>query len=364
MEVPLNDTISLRPLSSLTLQDTLNLYLMFPGKDLTTFRDELCALKTDPTQHVIVKTVKRWRNGESRPRKSALTPEELRYIFIGILNNTFFTGNTDMMLSSIVRDLKSSAFNFDTSDIESAAEVDAASALSVVFDILSFTVLDGNSCDQLMLLTDRLHAIAEGSYDNDDSEIDFNLTSAGAFSVSADRTSAAHASSEYFDHNDSLRIGRAVIKFTAPPLPFDVDYYVRYIKNGKDEFLSGKDLMPVNKNIKFKPSGDGPRSMQAVIDNIPLDIGFQFKCFAKCDPKNVPQLCELLAAHIDYSNARFKTDDLKTHYSKRYDAELELIATSVAEPGTVWFMLPDYTAYVTFDPFLNNYFLPEFRDLD
>ena len=69
-----------------------------------------------------------------------------------------------------------------------------------------------------------------------------------------------------------------------------------------------------------------------------------------------------MAAHIDYSHARFRTDDGRTYYSKQYDEELELIATSFVEPDTVWFILPNYTVYATFDPFINNYFLPEFRD--
>lgn len=120
--------------------------------------------------------------------------------------------------------------------------------------------------------------------------------------------------------------------------------------------------MPVNRNIKFERSGEGPRAMMAVIEDVPVDIGFQFKCYAKCAPKNVPQLCELMAAHIDYSHARFRTDDGRTYYSKQYDEELELIATSFVEPDTVWFILPNYTVYATFDPFINNYFLPEFRD--
>ena len=42
--------------------------------------------------------------------------------------------------------------------------------------------------------------------------------------------------------------------------------------------------------------------------------------------------------------------------------KFELIATSFVEPDTVWFILPNYTVYATFDPFINNYFLPEFRD--
>ena len=65
---------------------------------------------------------------------------------------------------------------------------------------------------------------------------------------------------------------------------------------------------------------------------------------------------------LDYSHARFRTDDGRTYYSKQYDEELELIATSFVEPDTVWFILPNYTVYTTFDPFINNYFLPEFRD--
>lgn len=359
MDVPLKNNSDLKPLSSLTLQDAMGVYNSFPGKDTLTFRNELCALKSteDAQFDLNSKTVDRWCEGLRRPRKGNLSPDDMRNIFINVLCINY-SGNDQSLLSEIINTLKGDGFNFDTSDIEAAAAVNTGAAISIVFDILSFTMLKNGKVKQLELFREQLRAIADGTAENIPESPAAGFRSRGI----VDAPNSAFGSAAGSGSDNGIRTGSAVIKFNAPPVPFDVEYFVRHIKNGKDEFLSGADLMPVNRNIKFERSGEGPRAMMAVIEDVPVDIGFQFKCYAKCDPKNVPQLCELMAAHIDYSHARFRTDDGRTYYSKQYDEELELIATSFVEPDTVWFILPNYTVYATFDPFINNYFLPEFRD--
>lgn len=360
MDVPLKNNSDLKPLSSLTLQDTMGVYNSFPRKNTLTFLNELTALKSPEAAQPILdrKTIDRWSSGHTRfPREDNLSPEDMRKIFINVLL-TNYSGTDQTLLSKIINILKGDGFHFDTSDIEAAADVNTGAALSIVFDILSFAMLDKGKVEQIDLFTGQLRAIADGTAENIPESPSAGSVSGGI--GDAPQTSFGSAAGSGSDNG--IRTGSAVIKFNAPPVPFDVEYFVRHIKNGKDEFLSGADLMPVNRNIKFERSGEGPRAMMAVIEDVPVDIGFQFKCYAKCDPKNVLQLCELMAAHIDYSHARFRTDDGRTYYSKQYDEELELIATSFVEPDTVWFILPNYTVYATFDPFINNYFLPEFRD--
>ncbi len=332
-----------RSLSTLNLVDSFNMYLSFPETDINSFYNELCSIKND-SHYVNIKTIFRWRMGESRPRKNTISPEDMRRIFCAALSKAY-SNREHLMLSFIIHSLECEPFEFDVTEIKSACDADPRATLSTVVDLFSFTVL-GSEAEPLQPLIKQLHSIAIG---NSPSVVPLPFGDASQYKdVNSD--------------NNKHHTGSAVIKFTPPLTPFDVEYYVRHIKNGKDEFLSGNNLMPINKNIKFEPSDNMSRSMHAVINDVPLDIGFQFKCFAKCDPKNVDQLQRLLSAHIDYSHARFKTEDQKTHYSKHYDENLDLIAASFAEDGTVWFILPNYVAYVTFDPFINNYFLPEFKD--
>lgn len=355
----------LRQLSTLTLSDSFNIYLTFPGKTLTSFHKELCALK-NVTDYVNIKTVTRWRKGESLPRETVFSPEDFRQIFMNCLNDSFFGREKTMF--DLIADFLKNTLNYDISAVERAANVDLNAAFSALIEIISLTTLseEKNRAD---LIIKRFDNIADGTenaglnnINADINKINSNKIDAASANnaVNAIKTNISDNAAANQNSAASGR-GQAVVKFSAPPVPFEVTYWLRHVKNGKDEFLSGSEMMPLNRNIQFLPLSEGSRDMQAVVDDIPLNIGFQFKCFAKCDRKNVAQLRELLSKHIDYSDAVFKTINGSSFYSKKYDEELELIAGSSAEPETVWFILPNYTVYVTFDPFINNYFLPEFH---
>lgn len=333
----------LKQLPTLTLSDSFNIYLTLPGKNLTSFHRELCELKADP-DYVNIKTVTRWRKGESRPREGLFTPDDFKHIFMNSLSDSF-SGRENMMLDHIADFLKNT-LKYDISIVESAANINTRAAFSALIDIISSTTLSEEKSPIRLYLRQLESIDAKNS------------------TAPAAENAAENSTKDLDKHSEAptQQLGSAIVKFTAPPTPFDVTYWLRHVKNGKDEFLSGSDKMPINRNIKFEPTDDGSRRLQAVVENVPSNIGFQFKCFARCARENAAQLGQLLADHIDYSNAVFKTADGHSFYSKQYDEELELISTSRAEPETVWFILPDYSVYVTFDPFINNYFMPEFND--
>lgn len=168
MDVPLKNNSDLKPLSSLTLQDTMGVYNSFPRKNTLTFLNELTALKSPEAAQPILdrKTIDRWSSGHTRfPREDNLSPEDMRKIFINVLL-TNYSGTDQTLLSKIINILKGDGFHFDTSDIEAAADVNTGAALSIVFDILSFAMLDKGKVEQIDLFTEQLRAIADGTAEN------------------------------------------------------------------------------------------------------------------------------------------------------------------------------------------------------
>lgn len=151
---------------------------------------------------------------------------------------------------------------------------------------------------------------------------------------------------KYQDSQSVLKEARNVdIAITVPKLDFSVEYYIMYVKDGKDEWLPDNYKLPVNRRIKMVPAPNNSDLYTATITTHG-NIGFQFKCFAKCDPQYIDELIEALRDFYKappYYTVRCKHPSVKKGTYDDY----------------VWFILPQYRIYETSDslhPFLNNYY--------
>lgn len=135
------------------------------------------------------------------------------------------------------------------------------------------------------------------------------------------------------------------ISITVPKLDFLVDYYIIHVKDGKDEWLPNDKKMPINQRIKMIQSSNNPNVYSATIATHG-NIGFQFKCYAKCDYEHISELIEALKNFYGappYYKVKYKHPSVKQGSTDNY----------------VWFILPQYHVYETIDafhPFLNNYY--------
>lgn len=142
-----------------------------------------------------------------------------------------------------------------------------------------------------------------------------------------------------------------------PDVPFPVEYYLRHVQNGKNEFLPVNDRLPLNMDYKFEKSAErGEYSV--TVPYATRRQGFQFKCYAICDEQNADALVEALKKYLPYDRAPFKGNVAMDSlcYMDSNGHAFPLVEVSGLDPRIVWFLLPNYSVYITHDPFINNYY--------
>ena len=155
----------------------------------------------------------------------------------------------------------------------------------------------------------------------------------------------------------SLMLERVPLTIRVPDVPFPVEYYLRHVQNGKNEFLPVDDRLPLNMDYKFER--DPERGEYSV--TVPYATrrqGFQFKCYAICDEENAGALVKALKKYLPYDRASFKGNVAMDSlcYMDANGRAFPLVEVSGLDPRVVWFLLPNYGVYITHDPFINNYY--------
>lgn len=146
------------------------------------------------------------------------------------------------------------------------------------------------------------------------------------------------------------------ITITVPRTPFPVEYYLRHVQNGQNEFLPENDRIPLNLDYPFHRVSEDIYT--AVVKDVTLRQGFQFKCFGVCGEVHTDQLVCALREHLRYQDSPFRsgvTSDALC-YADPAGRQFPLVEASMLRRGVVWFLLPQYGVYITRDPFINNYY--------
>ena len=173
------------------------------------------------------------------------------------------------------------------------------------------------------------------------------------------------------------RFRRVEIGFRTPKTNYPVAYWLRFVKSGTDEERPHNIFNLKNKDYKMKltpPDCDGFRSAKCTLW-VPINLGFQFKCYAECDEDKVAELInELQAAFKDgYSKLsigrpqvtrRGSHETIYLYKTKEgISRKLPFISGEQGKPKRVWFVHPDYNLYLTeksnpSSPYLNNFYNP------
>lgn len=147
------------------------------------------------------------------------------------------------------------------------------------------------------------------------------------------------------------------LRIRLPQAPFPVDYFLRHVQNGKNEFLPAGDWIPLNLDYPFRQeTAEGDHAV--TIPWATRRQGFQFKCYALCAREHGAALTAILQGHFRYDRAPFRHHVAgdPPWYTDDRGRDFPLVEVSGLDDRVVWFILPNYGVYVTEDPFLNNYF--------
>ena len=147
----------------------------------------------------------------------------------------------------------------------------------------------------------------------------------------------------------------ATISITVPNVTFNVEYFLRYIKDGKDEWNPSEHNSPNKmKDYALKKSNADSNKLTAKLSAVGSE-GFQFKCYAKVEDGYKNDLANSLIEHFGYNEESIEND------YKHNDKTVFKLVNCGAQGDKVWFVLPklQYGWAITadkIDPYLNNYF--------
>jgi hypothetical protein len=140
----------------------------------------------------------------------------------------------------------------------------------------------------------------------------------------------------------------AIIAIEVPVVDFEVKYYLLHIKDGEDSWLPPERMNPINTTYYMaEPSGSSNTREAKVTTQ--GNIGYQFKCFDKCDPQYHERLIRSLERLLGYSHEQSFENDR---------GSFALVKRGLHD-NNIWFILPQYHETITVDtthPFLNNYY--------
>lgn len=300
-----------KPLKKITITESLQATCEITRKHLYTKADFITTISRYLKNKVSEKTIIRWVNGSNVPRASNFSAEHMKGL-IELLLERMYKNKEEAMVSDYCGVLDTQ-FNFDIQELNII--VDPQQKFNRLISILTDTAFREQNDDKIIIVKQQY--------------------------INA-------------DPRDLLK--EVFLSIRVPEVSFPVQYYLRHVQNGKNEFLPENDRLPLNRDYEFqKTASNNIYTVQ--IPSVTPQIGFQFKCFAKCEERYASSLASALKAHFKYSSAKFREhlDESAQYYQDHWGRKFPLVDFSSSNSGKVWFLLPDYSVYITFDPYINNF---------
>jgi hypothetical protein len=132
-------------------------------------------------------------------------------------------------------------------------------------------------------------------------------------------------------NTSEVATARIVIRLGEDIQKLNPRFGLLHVRDGKDELKDAGPLL--NQEIEFR-AVDRRGTFEAVV-KFSKRLGFQFKCFVDHGEHGYEQIEALLK-----------------------DNKFTEISKGEGKRNRIWFILPEYPTYKTFDGFINNYYYP------
>ena len=311
-----------QPLREITIADSLTstcALVMNCGYTRSAFFKHISKHMPDSVTN---KTMKRWMTGENIPRIGNFSAENMRDLIYSLLTD-IYVNDTISMLSDYYQVL-CPTFDMHELDILSDHQQRFNQLVIYLTDIAFQVQLSGTTIPSSLytenvakdLLKKQQHINADVSTIFEDVHLSVHM----------------------------------------PVVSFTVRYFLRHVQNGKNEFLAEWNRIPLNRDYEFQKNSS-ENTYTVKIPSATPSIGFQFKCFAVCAESNAATLVNALKAHFNYASAIFNKhlDKSNEHYHDEKGI-FPLVDISRINSKRIWFLLPNFHTYITFDPYINNYY--------